>query len=101
MAWQSPHVTPPLGLAEISEFIQRFDGNFGGRLSGFHNYPRIVSLAHFAVLVTKAGITKKPHTGVVWGSMEEPELPFLGSEKITVLNLETGHDLDKPWLDQP
>lgn len=99
MAWQSPHVTPPLGLAEVSEFIARFDADFGGRLSGFHNYSRVVSLAHFAVLVNKLGLAKQAHTGVVSGSMEELELPFLGSDKITVLNLEEGHDLEKPWLD--
>ena len=101
MTWQSPHVKLSLGLAEISAFIARCDPNFAGRFSGFYNYSRIVALAHFAVLVNQAAITKQAHTGIVSGAADELELNFLASEKLTCLTLETGHDLDRSWLDQP
>lgn len=101
MAWESPYVTPPLGLAEISEFIARFDADFGGRLSGFCNYSRVVSLAHFAVLTHGQNLTKQAHIGVVSGSDNELELRFLTSDKLTKLAFEEGHDLDRPWFDLP
>lgn len=99
MAWQSPALNCELKLDEISDFIRQHDAAFSGRLSGFHNYSRIVSLAHFVALTEKLGLTNQAHTGVVSGYANEPELHFLKSEKTTILNFDTDRsfDLDKSW----
>lgn len=103
MTWQSPSLNFELALDQVSDFIRAFDANFSGRLSSFHNYSRVVSLAHFAALINKLGINKQSHTGVISGSENELELRFIQSEKITILNFESdkSFDLDKPWFKSP
>jgi SAM-dependent methyltransferase len=92
-----------LGPEQIDDFIKRFDVAFSGRLSGFHNYSRVVSLAHFEALVNILSLGKQPHTGVVSGSLNEPELRFIQSDNVTVLNFasDRAFDLDEPWFERP
>jgi hypothetical protein len=103
MAWQSPALNYELDDAAIAAFIARHDGAFAGQLSGFLNYSRVVSLAHFEGLVERHGLQAQAHTGIVSGSAQEPELRFLQSGKVSVSNLEgdQSFDLDKSWLGLP
>lgn len=103
MTRQSPLLNFELRLEQIDDFIKECDGPFSGRLSSHHNYSRVVSLAHFVALVTMLRIIKQPHTGVISGSLSEPELRFLQSDNTTVLSFETDRafDLDKPWFERP
>lgn len=101
MTWQSPHATLTLGLADINEFIKQCDAKFSGQLSGFYNYPRVVALAHFAVLVNQGDLARQAHTGVISGAPDELELRFLQSEKTTGLSFENGYNLDQSWLNDP
>jgi SAM-dependent methyltransferase len=99
----SPLLNFELTPEQIDDFIKRFDGAFSGRLSRSHNYSRVVSLAHFAALVNILGLSKQPHTGVISGSLNEPELQFIQSDNVTVLNFDSDRsfDLDKPWFERP
>src|ERR1051326_4137242 len=103
MAWQSRFLNHRLELPQISQFIDQFDGAFGGKLSREYHFSRVVSLAHFHSLVLKLGIAEQRHTGVIAGIPEEYELHFLKSEKVTFLNWERDpqFDLDKSWSALP
>jgi SAM-dependent methyltransferase len=103
MTRQSPLLNFELRPEQIDDFIKECDGPFSGRLSSYHNYSRVVSLAHFVALITILGIVKQPHTGVISGSLSEPELRFLQSDDTTVLSFESDNafDLDKPWFERP
>jgi hypothetical protein len=92
-----------LSHADIIHFISIYDSNYGGKLSNVINYSRVVSLAHFAALVSHAGIQEQVHTGIISGSENDPELAFLNSKKLTILNFESdnSYDLDKSWINEP
>ena len=87
----------------MSNFIRTHDHEFAGILSGFHNYSRVVSLAHFATLIKKLDLNRQSHTGVVSGSKDELELRFVQSDKVTIFSFENdkSFNLDQPWFDLP
>ena len=92
-----------LGSNDIAQFISTYDSHFQGKLQNFVNYSRVVSLAHFAVLVNHMGINEQEHTGIISGSENDYELAFVNSKKLSILNFESedSYDLDKSWLNEP
>jgi SAM-dependent methyltransferase len=92
-----------LGVAEVSQFIADNDRQFDGKLTNYFNYSRVVSLAHFDVLMRAMGLSAQRHVGVVSGSLNEPELKFLQADQVSILNFEddNAYDLDKSWLLTP
>lgn len=87
---------------EVQRFIVQYDEVFGGRLSSFYNFPRVVTLTWFEKIVTALGIVEQEHVGVVSGSADEPELKLLKPQRVTLLNFDNDprYDLDLSWADQ-
>jgi hypothetical protein len=99
MGWESQNVNHNLKENEIAEFIIKNDAFFQGKLSSYHNYSRVVALAHFDSLTKTLGIKKQTHVGIIAGSEKEFELNFLDAKKVTVLNRgeEINYDLNLDW----
>jgi hypothetical protein len=99
MAWESKYVNYILTENQVAEFIIDNDATFQGKLSSYHNYSRVVALAHFDSLTKNLGIKKQPHVGIIAGSEKEFELNFLDPQKVTVLNRgeEGNYDLNLDW----
>jgi hypothetical protein len=87
---------------EVQQFIARHDEAYGGRLSSFYNYSRVVSLTWFEKIVAALNIAEQEYVGIVSGSTDEPELRLLKSRRITLLNFDSDprYDLDLSWSDQ-
>lgn len=88
---------------EVQHFVARHDQTYEGRLSGFYNYSRVVSLTWFEKIVAALNIAEQEHVGIVSGSPDEPELKLLKPQRITLLNFSSDpqYDLDLAWSDQP
>lgn len=88
---------------EVQRFIAQHDEAYGGRLEGFYNYARVVTLTWFAKTVTALKLVDQEHVGVVSGSNDEPELKLLNVQRLTLLNFDSdpSYDLDLSWRDQP
>jgi hypothetical protein len=88
--------------SEVQEFIARFDSVYGGRLSGFYNYPRVVSLAWLQKVLTHLGRKEFASVGIVSGSRAEPELGLVVAREVALLNFQEdpAYDLDASWEHQ-
>lgn len=88
---------------EVQHFIAQHDQTYEGRLSGFYNYSRVVSLTWFEKIVAALNIGEQEHVGIVSGSSDEPELKLLKPQRITLLNFSSDprYDLDLSWSEQP
>jgi SAM-dependent methyltransferase len=87
---------------EVAQFIALENSRFNGALDSLLNYPRVVALHDFYQCVKHLGITQQEHVGIFSGSLNEPELKFIESKKIRMLNFEDSHeyDLDQSWSHQ-
>jgi hypothetical protein len=91
-----------MSLAQVDEFVARFDALYEGKVSGFYNYPRVVSLAWLESLLTARGLKSQDSVGVISGSAQEPELKLISYTALEVLSfdLDRQYNLDTDWSTQ-
>jgi hypothetical protein len=84
---------------QVNRFISSLDPIFSKRLMSEINFPRVVALMEFNLLLHTLEIASQKTVGVVSGSEQEPELKLLNYEKINLLNFsdDQNYDLDVCW----
>ncbi len=83
---------------DVKRFIDTHDDLYKGRLKIELNYPRVVLLAWLKAYLDRT-TNAFDWVGVVSGSEQDPELPLLQRQRLTVLNFDGSptYDLDTDW----
>lgn len=71
----APYAPPP-PLDAVEAFVARWDARYGGKLSNFFDYTRVISLCDFERTVSPR-IPPSGTIAVVSGGLDEPELALL------------------------
>ncbi len=102
MTYKFPGLKFSHSIDEVAKFIALQNSRFDGLLGSWLNYPRVVALHDFYQCIKHLDIAQQEHVGVFSGSLNEPELKLIESNKITMLNFEDNHeyDLDHSWFHQ-
>ncbi|PRY98651.1 hypothetical protein BCM14_1484 [Jezberella montanilacus] len=102
MAYEFSGWKPNFTVKAIDEFIVKEDHRFNGALSRVFSYPRVVSLHDFFQCINHFNLSLQESVGIFSGSLNEPELKFIDTTNITLLNFEESDafDLDRSWADQ-
>jgi len=89
-------------LAEVDDFIARFDSAYEGKLRRVYNYSRVVSLAWLDRLLGARQLRSHAQVGVISGSGAEPELKLIQYTGLELLNFDQDRrfDLDTDWSSQ-